>query len=382
MGETIFASMSRLAVELDAVNLGQGFPETPGPALAIEAAVRALRAGNNQYAPAGGVPALKERIAAIWGPRLGRPVDPAREVTVTVGATEAIAAACLAWLGPGDEAVVLEPAYDAYLWAIRTAGGVPIGVDLGSRLELDADRLERAITDRTRMIIVNSPHNPSGKVFTEAELGALAEVAVRHDLRVLSDEVYEYLVYEGEHRSPAVFGGMAERTLVVSSAAKTFGLTGWKVGWAVGEPALVAEVRSMAQYLTYAGATPLQHAVAEALANLELLSALVREPLRRQRDLLQDGLGRLGFQPLPSSAGYFVLTDLGPLEAKRPADAARALAERAGVVTIPIEPFYVEPETAPALLRWSYARSAEHLREALGRLRRALDRGALARIGR
>lgn len=378
MGETIFATMSRLAVEHNAINLGQGFPDTPGPALAIEAGVRSLRAGHNQYAPAGGVPELRARVASIWSQRLGRPIDPARDVTITVGATEAIAAACLAWLEPGNEAVVLEPAYDAYLWAVRMAGATPVGVDLGSAMRLDPERLERAITPRTRMLIVNSPHNPSGMVATDEELAAISAVACRHDLRVLSDEVYEFLVYEGQHRSIATFDAMADRTVVVSSAAKTFGLTGWKVGWAIGPADLVSEVRSQSQYLTYAGATPLQHAVAEALGNLDLIVPLVRNPLARQRDVLVDGLAKLGFNPLETQAGYFVLTDLGPIEADTAAKAALMLVERAGIATIPIEPFYVEPTRAPLVLRWSFARQATALRDALSQLRRAVDRGMLA----
>ncbi|ACU54839.1 aminotransferase class I and II [Acidimicrobium ferrooxidans DSM 10331] len=378
MGETIFATMSRLATEHNAINLGQGFPDTPGPALAIEAGVRSLRAGHNQYAPAGGVPELRTRVASIWSQRLGRPIDPLRDVTITVGATEAIAAACLAWLEPGDEAIVLEPAYDAYLWAVRMAGATPVGVDLGSTMRLDAERLEQAITPRTRMLIVNSPHNPSGMVVSDEELAAISAVATRHDLRVLSDEVYEFLVYEGSHRSIATFDAMADRTVVVSSAAKTFGLTGWKVGWAIGPADLVSEVRSQAQYLTYAGATPLQHAVADALGNLDLIVPLVRDPLARQRDVLVDGLAKLGFTPLATQAGYFVLTDLGPVEAETATEAALILAERAGIVTIPIEPFYVEPERAPLVLRWSFARQATTLRDALAQLRRAADRGLLA----
>jgi len=380
-GETVFATMSRLAKELDAVNLGQGFPETPGPVIAIEAAVRALRAGHNQYAPAGGVPVLRQRVAQLWEPRLGRELDPLANVTVTVGATEAIAAACLAWLEPGDEVIVFEPSYDAYLWAARLAGARPIAVPLvfGETLAVDADRLASSITPRTKAIIVNSPHNPSGGLLGEADLKAIAALALEHDLRVLADEVYEYLVYEGEHRSIATVEGMAERTVVVSSAAKTFGVTGWKVGWAIGDAARVAELRAVAQYLTYAGATPLQLAVAEALAGIEQIVPLVREPLRRQRDLLAAGLAGLGFSLIPSHAGYFLLSDLGPLQAATSHEASQLLAHSARVVTIPIEPFYVDPARAPRLLRWSFARGPETLREAIARTRRVLERGLRSR---
>ncbi len=373
--------MSRLARELDAVNLGQGFPDTHGPSRAIEAAVRALRAGSNQYAPPGGVEPLRRQVASLWGARFGRTLDPDRNVTITSGATEAIAAACLAWLDPGDEAVVLEPAYDAYLAAIRAAGARPVGVDLGTLLEGDRAALEAAVTPRTRLIVVNSPHNPSGAILGTAALNTIADVATRSDLRVLSDEVYEFLVYDGEHRSLGSVPGMWERTLVVSSAAKTFGLTGWKVGWALGPEQLVREVRSQVQYLTYAGATPLQLAVADALDDIDALAPLVREPLRRQRELLVRGLEDLGFHVVPSQAGYFVLSDFGLLRAETSHEAALALAHTAGVVTIPVEPFYADPARAPKLIRWSFARQPDVLSEALRRLRTALLDGPIESQG-
>ena len=272
-GTTIFAEMSALALSTGAINLGQGFPDTDGPEEIREAAVRALRDGRgNQYPPGPGVPELRTAITAHQQRRYGLGYDPDTEVLVTAGATEAIAAALLALVEPGDEVIALEPYYDSYAACIAMAGGRRVPVTLRAhedegRFHLDLDELRDAVTDRTRLLLINTPHNPTGTVLTREELAAIAELAVERDLLVVTDEVYEHLVFDAaEHVPLATFPGMRERTVTISSSGKTFSFTGWKVGWVTGAPELVTAVRSAKQYLTYVSAGPFQYAVAEALS--------------------------------------------------------------------------------------------------------------------
>ncbi|MER7916472.1 MULTISPECIES: pyridoxal phosphate-dependent aminotransferase [unclassified Streptomyces] len=373
-GTTIFAEMSALAVATGSINLGQGFPDTDGPEEIREAAVRALRDGRgNQYPPGPGVPELRTAIAAHQLRRYQLSYDPDTEVLVTAGATEAIAAALLALLEPGDEVVALEPYYDSYAASIALAGGRRVPVTLrpheGS-FRLDLDELRAAVTDRTRLLLVNTPHNPTGTVLTRAELAAIAELAVERDLLVVTDEVYEHLVFDdAEHLPLASFPGMRERTVTIGSAGKTFSFTGWKVGWVTAAPALVSAVRAAKQFLTYVSSGPFQYAVAEALALPESYYDGFRRSMRERRDILSAGLTAAGFEVFRPAGTYFVTTDIRPLGEKDGFAFCRALPERAGVVAIPNAVFYDDREAGAPFVRFAFCKREDVLREAAERLR-------------
>ncbi|MER8113834.1 pyridoxal phosphate-dependent aminotransferase [Streptomyces sp. NPDC094031] len=373
-GTTIFAEMSALAVATGSINLGQGFPDTDGPEEIREAAVRALRDGRgNQYPPGPGVPELRTAIAAHQLRRYQLSYDPDTEVLVTAGATEAIAAALLALLEPGDEVVALEPYYDSYAASIALAGGRRVPVTLrpheGS-FRLDLDELRAAVTDRTRLLLVNTPHNPTGTVLTRAELAAIAELAVERDLLVMTDEVYEHLVFDdAEHLPLASFPGMRERTVTIGSAGKTFSFTGWKVGWVTAAPALVSAVRAAKQFLTYVSSGPFQYAVAEALALPDSYYDGFRRSMRERRDILSAGLTAAGFEVFRPAGTYFVTTDIRPLGEKDGFAFCRALPERAGVVAIPNAVFYDDREAGAPFVRFAFCKREDVLREAAERLR-------------
>ncbi|MEV6081635.1 pyridoxal phosphate-dependent aminotransferase, partial [Streptomyces sp. NPDC052069] len=333
-GTTIFAEMSALAVRTGSLNLGQGFPDTDGPDEIREAAVRALRDGRgNQYPPGPGVPELRTAIADHQLRRYGLTHDPDTEVLVTAGATEAIAAAMLALLEPGDEVIALEPYYDSYAACIAMAGGTRVPVTLRpdrdtGTFRLDLGELRAAVTPRTRLILLNTPHNPTGTVLTREELAAVATLACERDLLVVTDEVYEHLVFEGEHIPLASFPGMRERTVSISSAGKTFSFTGWKVGWVTASGPLVSAVRTAKQYLTYVSAGPFQYAIAEALRLPDSYFENFRSDLRRKRDLLGDGLRAAGFEVYRPRGTYFITTDITPFGEKDAYAFCRALPER------------------------------------------------------
>jgi N-succinyldiaminopimelate aminotransferase len=362
LGTTIFTEMTALAQQTGAINLGQGFPDTDGPAEVIEAAVAALRGGENQYAPLGGVPPLRDAILEHQRSHYG--LEP-EDVQVTFGATEAIAAALLGLLDPGDEVVVLKPYYDSYAACIAFAGARRRPVTLRPpEFGLDFGALEAAAGPRARVLLLNTPHNPTGRVLSRAELEALARVCVERDLVCVSDEVYEHLVYDGEHIPIATLPGMAERTLTVSSVGKSFSFTGWKVGWCSGPAELVAAVRGVKQYLTFAGGTPLQHAAAAALRLPAVGLAALRDQLRARRDLLCAGLAEAGLQPLVPAGTYFVNADVG-VDA---VEFCRALPERCGVVAIPTSVFYDDVDAAPTLVRFAFCKREEVIAEAARRL--------------
>ncbi|WP_407551655.1 pyridoxal phosphate-dependent aminotransferase [Streptomyces sp. Pv4-95] len=377
-GTTIFAEMSALAVRTGAINLGQGFPDTDGPEEVREAAVRALRDGRgNQYPPGPGVPELRYAVAAhqerFYG-HLGVTCDPETEVLVTAGATEAIAASLLALLEPGDEVIALEPYYDSYAACIAMAGATRVPVTLRAdaatgSYTLDLDELRNAVTDRTRLILLNTPHNPTGTVLTREELAEIARLACERDLLVITDEVYEHLVFEGEHLPLASFPGMHERTVTISSAGKTFSFTGWKVGWVTAAPELVAAVRSAKQFLTYVSAGPFQYAVAEALALPDSYYTGLRDTLRAQRDVLADGLADAGFQVFRPAGTYFITTDIRPLGESDGFAFCRALPERAGVVAIPNAVFYDHKDQGTPFVRFAFCKSVSVLEEAVSRLK-------------
>ncbi|MEU2909447.1 pyridoxal phosphate-dependent aminotransferase [Streptomyces massasporeus] len=374
-GTTIFAEMSALALSTGAINLGQGFPDTDGPEEIREAAVRALRDGRgNQYPPGPGVPELRTAITAHQQRRYGLGYDPDTEVLVTAGATEAIAAALLALVEPGDEVIALEPYYDSYAACIAMAGGRRVPVTLRAhvdegRFRLDLDELRDAVTDRTRLLLINTPHNPTGTVLTREELAAIAELAVERDLLVVTDEVYEHLVFDdAEHVPLATFPGMRERTVSISSSGKTFSFTGWKVGWVTGAPELVTAVRSAKQYLTYVSAGPFQYAVAEALSLPESYFTDFRADMLAKRDLLAAGLAEAGFRVFRPSGTYFITTDIRPLGETDGFAFCRNLPERAGVVAIPNAVFYDHREEGAPFVRFAFCKRTGVLAEAVKRL--------------
>jgi N-succinyldiaminopimelate aminotransferase len=369
-GTTIFTEMSALAARTGAINLGQGFPDTDGPAEIVDAVTAAMRTGANQYAPLPGVPQLCAAIAEHQRRCYGLDVDPDAGVQVTFGATEAIAAAMLGLLEPGDEVVVLEPFYDSYAATIAMAGATRRLVTLRPPdFALDLDELATAAAgNRVRMLLLNSPHNPTGRVLTRAELEAVARACVEHDLVAVTDEVYEHLAYDGEHVPLATLPGMASRTLTISSSGKSFSFTGWKIGWCSGPPELVAAVRSAKQFLSFAGGTPFQHAVAAALGDAERHVAPLRRSLRAGRDRLCAGLRAAGFGVCVPQGGYFVNADLAPLGVADAAGWCRALPERAGVVAIPTSAFYGDRDAGRTLVRFAFCKRPEVIEEAVGRL--------------
>ena len=388
---TIFAEMSALAARIGAVNLGQGFPDEDGPAAMLQAAQDAIAQGANQYPPGPGIPALREAVAAQRQRRYGISYDPETEVLVTVGATEAIAAAVFGLVEPGSEVLLIEPFYDSYSPVVAMAGARRVAVPLvpdGRGFALDVDALRRAVTPATRALIVNSPHNPTGTVFTEAELAAIARVAVDADLLVIADEVYEHLVYSSPagrtHRPLAGFDGMAQRTVTISSAAKMFNCTGWKIGWACGPVELIAGVRAAKQYLSYVGGAPFQPAVALALNTEDAWVAELRASMQARRDLLSDGLRRIGFDVHDSFGTYFLCADPRPLGYDDSTVFCAELPHRVGVAAIPMSAFCVAPDGAASawnhLVRFTFVKRADTLQEAIRRLE-ALRDGPVSRPG-
>jgi N-succinyldiaminopimelate aminotransferase len=371
LGTTIFAEMSARAVATGSINLGQGFPDRDGPAAIARAAAAAILTGHgNQYPPGPGLPELRRAIAAHQQRFYQLDYDPDTEVLVTTGATEAIAAALLALVEPGDEVIAFEPYYDSYAASIAMAGGIRVPVTLrppGFRPDLAA--LAQAVTPRTRLILLNTPHNPTGSVFTRDELAAIAALAVERDLLVVTDEVYEHLIFDGEHVPVAQFPGLRERTVAISSAGKTFSFTGWKIGWVTAAPELVTAVRTAKQFLTFVSGGPFQYAVAEALALPDEYYARLRAELAAQRDLLTGGLADLGFEVYPPQGTYFVTADIKPLGRGDGLEFCRLLPERAGVVAIPAAVFYDDQDTAATLVRFAFCKRPEVLTEALARLK-------------
>ena len=367
-GTTIFSEVSALALSTGALNLGQGFPDTDGPGEIVEAVTTAMRSGANQYAPLAGVPELRAAIAGHQRRRYGLELDAQDGVQVTFGATEAIAAAMLGLLEPGDAVVVLEPFYDSYAATIAIAGGQRRPVTMRAPdFAVDLDALERAARG-ARMLLLNSPHNPTGRVLSRAELEAIARVCVEHDLIAVTDEVYEHLVFDGEHVPLATLEGMAERTLTISSAGKSFSFTGWKIGWCSGPPELVGAVRAAKQFLSFAGGTPFQHAVAAALTDAERHVAPLCEALRGGRDTLCAGLRAAGFGVSVPQGTYFVQADVAPLGVADASEWCRALPARAGIVAIPTSAFYDDPEAGRTLVRFAFCKRAPVIEEAVARL--------------
>ncbi|GAA2082984.1 pyridoxal phosphate-dependent aminotransferase [Aeromicrobium tamlense] len=375
IGTTIFAEMSALAVETGAINLGQGFPDQDGPEVVKEAARAAITDGPNQYVAGIGIPLLREAIARHQQRFHGIELDPGREVVVTTGATEAVAAALLGLVNPRDDVLVLEPFYDSYRAMIQMVGARHRAVTLRAPdFRLPVDELRAAVTPRTTAIVLNSPHNPTGAVLTREELTAVAEVAIEHDLVVISDEVYEHLSFATPHVPIATVPGMAERTLTISSAGKTFSFTGWKVGWATGPADLVDALMGAKQFLTYTSGTPFQPAVAAALDLPDAFYVALRDDLRHKRDLLCAGLADLGLDVFVPEGTYFATTDVAPLGFDDGLEFCRELPRRAGVVAIPHQVFHDDrpdgSNPGRTLVRWAFCKRETVLDEAVTRLAR------------
>ncbi|MDN5706647.1 pyridoxal phosphate-dependent aminotransferase [Corynebacterium casei] len=364
-GETIFATMSAAAAKHNAINLGQGFPDTDGPPRMLEIAQREIARGNNQYAPGKGVEVLRSAVADSRG--VGT-----EEVLITVGATEAISATVLGLVEPGSEVIVFDPYYDAYAAAIALAGAQRVSVPLRQvdhTWDLDTAAFAAAITDRTSMVIINSPHNPTGSVFSRAALEEFARICVAHDLTVLSDEVYEHLIFEGnQHTRINELPGMKSRTVTSSSAAKSYNATGWKTGWAIAEPALLDGVIKAKQFMTYVGATPFQPAVAHAIHNERAWLRRMVDSLAVGKNILADGLRNAGLKVYDTAGTYFIVADVSPLGFDDGTDYCMGLPELQGVAAIPLAGFSDHKETWKPLVRFAFCKRHDVLREASERL--------------
>jgi len=370
LGTSIFAEMSARAVATGAVNLGQGFPDVDGPReIAAKAAAAVLGGQGNQYPPGNGIPELRDAVAEHQRRFYGLGYDPGSEVLITAGATEAIAAALLAVLEPGDEVIAFEPYYDSYVANIVMAGATRVPLTLKAPdFRPDLDKLRDLVTEKTRLLLVNSPHNPTGMVLTRAEAQAIAGIAIENDLLVVTDEVYEHLVYDREHVPLASLDGMRERTVSVSSAGKAFSFTGWKVGWVTGTPEIVNAVRTTKQFLTFVTSGPFQYAVADALALPDAYFAALASDFKKKRDFLAEGLASIGFEVYQPDGTYFITTDIAPLGEQDGIEFCLNLPERAGVVAIPTAVFYDDKEAGRTQVRFAFCKRPEILEEALSRL--------------
>jgi N-succinyldiaminopimelate aminotransferase len=371
LGNSIFGEMSARAVATGSVNLGQGFPDVDGPpAIARKAAEAVLSGHGNQYPPATGVPELRQAVARHQRRFYGLGYDPDTEVLITTGATEAIAAALLALLEPGDEVIAFEPYYDSYVAGIAMAGATRVPLTLRAPdFHPDLAELESKITSKTRLLLLNSPHNPTGMVLTRAETEAIARIAIDHDLLVITDEAYEHLTFGREHVPFATVAGMRGRVVSVGSAGKTFSFTGWKVGWATGTPELVSAVRTTKQFLTFVSSGPFQYAVADALGLPDSYYTGMAADLRAKRDLMVAGLRDIGFGVYQPDGTYFITTDIAPLGERDATEFCRRLPDRAGVVAIPSAVFYDDhPEAGATMVRFAFCKRPEVLKEALRRL--------------
>lgn len=370
-GVTIFTEMTELAIEHQAINLGQGFPNWDGADFVKDAAARSMaEGGHDQYPPSPGIPELREALARRYGPLLGRDLDPGSEITVTCGCTEALAASFLGLIDPGDEVVVIEPFYDAYPVDLALAGATPKHVALRApEFALDPDELKAAFGPKTRAIVVNNPHNPTGRVFTTEELQAIADLCIEYDAIAICDEVYEEMTYGTHHQRLATYDGMWDRTITLSSLGKTFSLTGWKLGWGIGPESLTGGLRSAHQFLTFTTPTPVQHGAVAAMSAPSGFYSGMRASYESKRDLLAKGLEKVGFEPYLPQGTYFLMA--GHPEADDDRQFCKDLITRAGVVTIPPSVFYNDPALGSGFVRFAFCKDEEILEEAIERLSKA-----------
>ncbi len=365
--ESIFSTMTKMAMENKAINLSQGFPDFDGPLWVSDLAAKALKEGKNQYAPSMGVLSLREAIAHNYARFYNYAINPLSEVVVTNGATEAIFCTCLALLNPGDEVVVLEPFYDSYLASIKLAGAKAVPVTLKAPdFHFDIDELKAAISDKTKLLIVNNPHNPTGKVFTAEEIKVIGDLAKKHDFYLLSDEVYEFLTFDVDHRPTATYEDLKERTITISSTGKTFGLTGWKIGWAIGPASLIKAIHNVHQFSTFCVAHPLQVAMAEALVKMDDYLIEFRAEYKRKKELLITGLKELGFNILSPKGTYFAMALLP--DGENDIDYCKKLIVEKKVATIPTSAFYIKSDEGSRMIRFCFAKQDETLRSALKNL--------------
>jgi len=378
-GTSIFTEISALAVQHGAVNLGQGFPDFPAPAFIKDAATRAIREDRNQYAPAAGLPRLREALAARWQRLHGAPIDAATEVTVASGATELLHDAVLALVEPGDEVIVFEPTYDAYVPDVIMAGGIARPVALRPpHWRWDPEELGRAFSPRTRAVILNTPHNPTGKVFTRAELDELAGLCRAHDVVAISDEVYSELTFDGAAHVPiATLPGMRERTITIDSMGKTFSVTGWKVGWAIAPAPLTHALRAIHQFVTFTNSVPFQEALADGLALAEAAGYYteLRATYAARRERLTRALTGAGLTPLPAEGAYFLLCDTAAVGFPDDVAFCRHLCTEIGVAAIPTSVFYADPSSAPPFARFCFAKREETIDAAAARLQKLRPTG-------
>ena len=375
-GTAIFTEMTLLAQEHEAINLGQGAPDTEGPAVIHEAAIEAIRRGKNQYAPDRGTLVLREAIAQHQRHHYGIELDPETQIQASAGATEALCASIMSLCEPGDEVIVLEPYFDVYPAIIELAQGKLVPLRLNAPdYEVDEAKLRAAVTERTKLILVNTPHNPTGHLMTRDELEAIARVAIEYDLTVITDEVYEHLTFDGREHTPiASLPGMFERTLTISSSGKTFSTTGWKIGWFSGPEHLVEAAGLVKQYLTFSNGHPFQYGIARGLTLPDAEFHAIRDRLRQQRDLLVPSLERAGFGIMAADAGYFVSVDVAPLGYTDSYEFCRELPAKAGVAAIPMIPFYTDASGAESLVRFAFCKRSEVMIEAGKRLEKAFGR--------
>ncbi len=371
-GTTIFFEMTTLANQHHAVNLGQGFPNFPGPDFLKEAAIKAIQDDVNQYAPGSGQPRLREAIARKMARFYGLPVNPDTEVTVTTGATEAIFATILGLVNPGDEVIIFEPFYDSYLPAVQIAGGAPRFYTLRDPdWSIDPDRLAALFSDKTRLILINTPHNPTGKVYTEQELRLIADLCQKYDVVAVTDEVYEHIIFDDcKHVCMATLPGMSNRTVTISSAGKTFSMTGWKVGWTVAAPELTQALFRVHQFMTYSGATPLQEAVATALHASNDYYTELKAMYQSNRDFLVDTLRQAGLKPIAPKGTYFIIANIQELGFPDDVAFCRHLTAEVGVAAIPPSAFYYNPANGASLARFAFCKTRDVLEEAALRLRK------------
>ncbi|MCS7000208.1 MAG: methionine aminotransferase [Bacteroidota bacterium] len=370
-GSSIFSEMSALAQSVGAINLGQGFPDFDPPATLMAAACRAIEEGHNQYAISHGEPALRQAIAEHAARWYGQHIDPDCNVCVTCGASEALWCAVQAVVGPGDEVIVLEPTFDVYVPDIRMVRAVPVPVVLQPPdFRLDPDALRAAVSPRTRAIIVNTPHNPTGRVFSPEELAAIAQLCIEHDLVAIADEVYEHIVFAPHrHIRLATLDGMAERTITISSGAKTFAATGWKCGWAIGPEPLITAIRRVHQFTTFASATPFQYAIAEGLRLGDEFFATLQADYTRRRAVLLEALAQTPLKVFPPEGAYYVVADISTVaNGTSGYQWCRWLAEHVGVAAIPLEMFYLDPAHGRSLVRFAFCKREETLLAAAERL--------------
>ena len=369
--DSIFGVISRLARENNAVNLGQGFPDFDGPNWLKDIAYKKMQEGHNQYAPFTGTPNLRQEISNYYKSFYSLNYNPESEITVTVGATEAIYLVITALINPGDEVIVLEPFYDSYVASIKMAGGIPVAVTMHAPdFNIDQKELEAAVTPKTKLLILNNPHNPTGKVWCKEELLAVSNVAMKNDLYLLSDEVYEFLVFDGiKHLPTATLDGMMERTITVSSAGKTFGLTGWKIGWICANPKVTNACRLVHQYVTFSVSTPMQEAVAEGLKQLpEYLPGFVAL-YKEKRDWFYQEMKQLGFEFKIPKGTYFMMVPISKHTNLKDVDYALKLITEKKVATVPPSAFYLKSTEGEKYLRFCFAKKEETLQSAIKNLK-------------